>query len=132
MKFTFKERHNTHDDDCWCDAIALMTEQEYDKVYKMFKPFIEYNGGVNTDIILGYFKKENYDVYKMKQSLQDMLRLYNIKNGAVLLMEDKEKNNHAVYVKGNKIYDNIDSDMMWWYIKEYTVLHIIVKLESYE
>ena len=132
MKFTFKKRHNTHDDDCWCDAISLMTNKEYDKVYKMFKPFIEYDGGVNTDIIVGYFKKENYDVYKMKESLQNVLRLYNIKNGAVLLMEDKDKNNHAVYIKGNKIYDNIDSDMMWWYIKEYTVLHIIIKLEFYD
>lgn len=76
MKFTFKPRHNSHENDCWCDAIALFTGEKYDKVYKLFKPLTHNDGSLSYSVSKGYLITKGYTVIDVDDlSLWDSLQL---------------------------------------------------------
>lgn len=133
MKFTFKKRHNTHKNDCWCDAISLATNQEYNKVYKMFKPMLFEDGVLSGSVIQGYMQVKGFDVWKVDGDLKDELRRHNLKHGVLFGLKNKdEETYHAVYVDEKHIYDNYDEDQLWWYITKFEVEYVAMKLEKFE
>lgn len=132
MKFKFIETETGFDNDCWCVALSYALDIEYTKLRKQFKHLIYKDGGLEQGITKGYLKQQDYSIIDTTLDLQNALRIYNLKNGIIFMIENKDNEHHVVYVKGNKIYDNYDSDMMWWYIKEFKVNYVAIKLESYE
>ena len=129
MKFTFKPRHNSHDNDCWCDAIALLTEQNYDVVYKLFKKFINDDGTLMNGFTKSYLLKEDYAYYEFEGSLYTCMQLINTSNGVVFEM-DNDNGSHVIYVKDNIIYDNIRKVDTLQYYTDHNVVGIYMKIEN--
>jgi len=132
MKFKFIETETGFDNDCWCVALSYAFDIDYNVMRKKFKHLIYKDGGVEQGITKGYLKQKGYILIETTLDLKDALRIYNLKNGVIFLVENDSKEHHVIYVKGNKIYDNYDKDMMWWYITNFNVNHVAIKLESYE
>lgn len=129
MKITIKPRHNSHDNDCWCDAIALLTNQDYDKVYKMFKPLMYKDGGLDGGIIKGYFKAKKYLVIDVNIMLYDAINVYNTSNG-LLFRVNNDGDYHIFYMKGNVIYDTEKDTYIEKMLYECKVTTVIMKLDN--
>lgn len=129
VKINYQERKNKGD--CWNIALALFTGKSYETIREHFKHFIsEDDGGVYDKAIMGYCR-ENYSVFDTRLSLLDSLRLYNNSKGIIFLMEDEE-GSHALYVKNNVLYDNIEERNLYKYITNFTVNNIIINHEVIE
>ena len=133
IKFTFKDRLNKHNNDCWCDAIALLTKQPYDKVYKMFNHLTdkdgEMPGGLNTLIQNGYLQSIGYDIFDQEITLYEALQMYDTKNGIILnVMSNKDDDKHVIYVENGVIHDTVENFEILAYIEAYKVESIAVKI----
>lgn len=134
MKVEFIKRHNTHDDDCWCDALSFALDKSYDEMYKLMKPFINKGGSLN----IGFFKSMLYsgDYYSMDMEcdIYSAIQLIDSSRGIVFIMKEKGKDiKHIVYVKNNQIYDNNPKEGNWYYLKTFNVEEVFYKLdEDYE
>ena len=129
MRYTFKPRHNTHDNDCWCDAIALLTNQDYDVVYKLFKPFINDDGTLNTLFTKGYLSKLDYCLYEISGTLYEWIQIVNNKNGVIFELEN-DNGGHTIYVKDNVIYDNIKKVATMQYFTDHNITGIWLKIDD--
>jgi hypothetical protein len=134
LKFQIKTIPTENENDCWAIALSQALNVKYDKIYKLFKHFINADGSLSTLITQGYLQNNGFTVYNVDNSLKDVLRVYNRKNGIVIAMTDKIGGSHIVYIEGLTIYESKDltNDMLWWYITEYNVDWIAIKLENYE
>lgn len=129
MKFKFEGRNNSHKNDCWCDAIALATKQEYNKVYKMFKPFIEKNGELNSMYIKTYLESKGYTHFENDTSLFQALQVFDKSNGVVYSTEH-EDGGHVIFVKDNFIYDNVEHIEIIEWVKNQKCTDIFIKIED--
>ena len=129
MKYIFAPRHNTHDNDCWCDAISLFTNQDYDTVYKLFKPFMEDNGTLSTSFINGYLSKLDYVCIDLDISLYMAIQLVDTKHGALFELEN-DNGSHIIYVKGHTIYDNIRKVQTTSYYADHTVRGVWLNIDN--
>ena len=128
MKFTFKPRHNSHENDCWCDAISMLTNKDYDKVYKLFKPFIKEDGTLSNDILKGYLNTfEDIMIFEAETTLYEAMQIYNTRNGIIISTQDS---NHMVYAKDNIIYDNIKSTATVKYFIDCDVNWVALKIDK--
>ena len=132
MKVKIKPRHNLHDNDCWCDAISMLTNQEYDKVYKMFKPMLGQYGGLDGNIIRGYFSTKGFITLGVTDMmLYEAIDIYNTKNGIAFMIRNKESDNpHISYMKDNIIFDNLNDTYLEKFLYDYKVTDVIMKLED--
>ena len=126
-KITFKPRQNKHDNDCWCDAIALATNKQYDTIYKKFKEFTNNDGSLLVGYFQSYLQTNGYVRITSSLSLYDAMQVYNNKNGIVIELED----NHTIYVKDNVIHEGIREVGQIQYFNNYPELTAIyVKLDD--
>jgi len=132
MKIEIKKRHNTHNNDCWCDAISMLTKQPYDKVYKMFKPMLFLDGSLSENIVKGYLGTKDYLVLSIKDTkLYEAINTYNTTNGIIFIMRDvDDDNSHTIYMKGNVIYDTEQNTYIEKMLYDYNVINVIMKLEN--
>lgn len=132
MKITIKPRHNSHENDCWCDAIAMLTKQNYDKVYKMFKPMLYKDGGLDGGVITGYLEAKGYLVLEVNIDLYKAINVYNTSNGILFRTKGDEnsKNYHIFYMKGNVIYNTEKDTYIEKMLYEQKVVNVIMKLEN--
>lgn len=100
---TFKDRQNKHDNDCWCDAIALATNKQYDTIYKKFKEFKNEDGSLLVGYLQSYLQSNGYFRVKSSLNMYEAMQVYNNKNGIVIELEQ----NHVIYVKDNVIHEGI-------------------------
>ena len=122
-------------DDCWAIAISKLLKKPYDEIFNKYKVLEMPNGGLDLNSIKGIFSTfPNYDIYNTTIDLVDAFQLYDNSRGILFLMETKNSNDdsHAVYIKKDTIYDNIELNEVWWYMKNYKVISIILERLTYK
>lgn len=128
-KITFKPRENKHDNDCWCDAIALATNKQYDTIYKKFKEFREPYGTLDNRFTSGYLSINGYREFKDELTLYESLQLVNTENGVVMQLEHRD-GTHLIYVKDKTIYDNVRDVEQVQYLLDHMVISIYIKIDD--
>ena len=133
-EISLKTIKSKNDNDCWALAMSRFTNKPYEEIYELFKGLKSKDGALYTNHIVGYFstRDDDYNVLETKLNLDLALQVYNNKYGILLLMKDKENEGHATYIKNDTIYDTITFDMLWWFIKQYKVEHVITKRMEYK
>lgn len=129
MKVKFTERHNTHANDCWCDAISLLTGEEYNTIYKRFKPLLYASGGLEAKIITGYLQAKGYFSLDISINFYEAINLFNTTNGVIFQLVINGEG-HTIYMKDNLIYDNEDDSYIQKMLYDYTVVNVIMELEN--
>ena len=132
MKYNIKSISTKHDNNCWCNAISLLTNKDYDEVYDTLKGLLYECGSLSSQITKGYLATNGYDIIDVDLSLWDALQVYNNKNGIIFSVcsEEDNINKHVVYVKDNAIYENIQKEELIHYIYQYKVDYIALKIKS--
>lgn len=128
-KITFKPRENKHDNDCWCDAIALATNKQYDTIYKKFKEFKEPNGGLDGRFIGGYLDINGYKQFALDVTLYQALQMYDSSEGIVLSL-NHEEGSHVIYVKDKVVHDTVRTVDQSNYLVNYDCDKIYIKLDD--
>jgi len=123
-----KRIERKHQMDCWCNAIRLALNVEYETVYKDFEKFREKDGGANLDTITAYLGNKGYARIDVDIDLELALKLYT-QEGAIFSMVEKQDDDyyHMIYVKHKTIYDSIVEDELESYLKRYKVTEVFIK-----
>lgn len=133
-KYTIKRIKTNNENDCWAIALSNALGIEYDKIYKQFKYMINKdNGSVDSKIINGYLKQQGYTIITTKILLRDAIRLYNTNHGILFAMKDTTDQYHITYIKDKTIYesDELTDDMLWWYLNEFELIWVAIKLNGF-
>ena len=131
MKVKLHKVESKHDNDCWCGAMALALNKDYDYVYKLFRKLLYKNGSLNVSIIKGYLDVLGYTLINTTGfKLYEIINIYNAKNGILINLGSKTDEGHIVYMKDNIIYENEEETYIQKMLYDYKVDSIIIKLEN--
>jgi len=108
VKINFSPRHNSNQNDCWCDSIALAIHKPYDEIYTMFSPLLGEDGALNFGYTLGVVCAHGGEYYEFDKTFEDTIRdiitRYNTyDNDAIISIKG-----HQFYVSNGTVYDNIE------------------------
>jgi len=131
MKIKFAKRHNTHENDCWCDALALATNKDYDYYYERLKFFMCDDGQLLTGYVEATLQLNGYEIVEMELTLEQAFHLFNTSKGMVFQMKHNQ-GKHIIYVKGNTIYDNVDERDIGKYLENCKVETVAYKKGTIE
>ena len=131
MKVKLHKVESKHDNACWCGAMALMLNKDYDYVYKLFKRLLYKNGSLDILIIKGYLLTQGYTVIAVSDlKLYEIINIYNTRSGVLIDLAKEGNEGHIIYMKDNIIYENEDNTYIQKMLYDYKVDSIIIKLEN--
>jgi len=130
MKLNIKYQERKNDNDCWNVALSLFTGKSYETIRKHFKAFISNDGKVYNSVVKGYCN-DNYCIINVDLPLDKALSVYNNTNGIIFLMKS-EDGDHALFIKDNTLYDDIDERGLYLYIESFNVTNVILPYEDLE
>ena len=104
------DRLHKHKNDCWCDAIALATNRDYEDVYNEYKHLINDDGGLNIYLTQGILFKYGYKKYNIESTtLKNVLDLPYLKSGVLIdITKHIDGNGHIIFAKDDMIFDISD------------------------